>query len=299
MRTLGLSVVLVGGLLVTPAWADPPAPGSSPYVDSTFRYDLRIELPIVGVGLGAWIATEIAKPQLAPQPCRICERAADGTDQLNGFDAGVRSLLRAGQSDIPGRLSDVTAFGLTPALMIGLGAIANYYQGSPKQGLVDLLMVAESTVLAVDLNQLVKFAVGRERPFVHVLPEAEKTQGGNAADNNLSFYSGHTTMAFALATSAGTVASLRHYRLAPLIWALGMPLATLAGLLRISADRHYATDVLTGMAVGSAMGFLGPWLHRKQGPRAAVYPVVLSSRQSGPHGTSGVMVGLGLQGTAP
>lgn len=57
--------------------------------------------------------------------------------------------------------------------------------------------------------------------------------------------------------------------------------------------------VLAGMAVGSAMGFLGPWLHRKQGPRAAVYPVVLSSRQSGPHGTSGVMVGLGLQGTAP
>jgi membrane-associated phospholipid phosphatase len=299
MRTLGLSVVLVGGLLVSPAWADPPAPGASPYVDTTFRYDLRVDLPITGVGLAAWIATEVAKPQLAPSSCRVCERAADGTDQLNGFDAGVRSLLRANSAQVPARLSDVTAFGLTPVLMIGLGALANYSQGSPKQGLVDLLMVAESTVLAVDLNQLVKFAVGRERPFVHVLPDSEKTQVANAADNNLSFYSGHTTLAFALATSAGTVASLRHYRLAPLIWALGMPLATLAGLLRISADRHYATDVLTGMAVGSAMGFLGPWLHRKQGPSAAVYPVVMSSRQSGPNGTSGVMVGLGLQGTAP
>lgn len=299
MRTVGRSMALGVCLLAAPAWADSPTAVSSPYVDATFRYDLRIELPIIGVGLGAWIATEIAKPQLAPEPCRICERAADGTDQLNGFDAGVRSLLRAERSDIPGRLSDVTAFGLTPVLMVGLGAIANYYQGSPKQGLVDLLMVMESTVLAVDVNQLVKFAVGRERPFVHVLPEAEKTQGGNAADNNLSFYSGHTTMAFALATSAGTVASLRHYRLAPLIWAIGMPLATLAGLMRISADRHYATDVLTGMAVGSAMGFLGPWLHRKQGPGATVYPVVMSSRQSGPYGTSGVMVGLGLQGAAP
>lgn len=299
MRAFGLSVVLGACLLAPPAWADAPTASPAPYVDTTFRYDLRIELPIIGVGLGAWIATEIAKPQLAPQPCRICERGADGSDQLNGFDAGVRSLLRASSSQVPGRLSDVTAFGLTPAVMVGLSVLANYYQGSAKQGLVDLLMVMESTVLAVDLNQLVKFAVGRERPFVHFLPEAEKTQVAGAADNNLSFFSGHTTMAFALATSAGTVASLRHYRLAPLIWALGMPLATLSGLLRISADKHYATDVLTGMAVGSAMGVLGPWLHRKQGQSAAVYPMVMSSRQSGPYGQSGVMVGLGLQGVAP
>ncbi|MDB4987793.1 MAG: hypothetical protein JWN04_2971, partial [Myxococcaceae bacterium] len=48
---------------------------------------------------------------------------------------------------------------------------------------------------------------------------------------------------------------------APLIWALGVPLAALTGYLRLAADKHYFTDVLTGALVGSAVGFLVPWLH--------------------------------------
>src|SRR6059058_3168029 len=76
----------------------------------------------------------------------------------------------------------------------------------------------------------------------------------HAAGDNLSFFSGHATLAFALATSAGTVASMRHHRLAPVMWAVGLLLATTGGYLRIAADRHYATDVLTGALVGSAVG---------------------------------------------
>lgn len=277
---------------VAPASARPAAMSTVPYVDPDFRYDLRIELPIVGIGLGAWIATEVSKPQIGPQTCRVCERAPDGTDTLNGLDAGVRRLLVSGNTGVPDQISNVTGFGLIPLSMLGLGALSNYQQGSIKQGLVDLLIVAEATVLAVDVNQLVKFTVGRERPFVHVLPEAEKSLVKNAADNNLSFFSGHTTLSFAWVTATGTVASLRRYKLAPLIWAVGIPIATLTGILRISADRHYFTDVITGAAIGSAMGFLGPWLHRKQKTTMAIYPLVTSSRTMGIAGQEGVTVGL-------
>ena len=48
-------------------------------------------------------------------------------------------------------------------------------------------------------------------------------------DNNLSFYSGHTNFSFALVVSSGTVATLRGYKGAGLIWAVGLPLAALAG----------------------------------------------------------------------
>jgi len=285
-------------LVQTPVPMRTPTPPAA-YSDAVFRYDLRIDLPITGVGAAAWIATELLKSRIGPTTCRWCDRAADGTDTLNGLDAGVRRLLVAGDTAVPNQISNVTAFGLLPVAMLGMGVLANYSQGSWQQGLIDLLMVAESTVLAVDVNQLVKYAVGRERPFVHVLPGSEKPLVANAADNNLSFYSGHTSLTFALATSTGTVASLRGYRVAPIIWVVGMPLAILTGMLRISADRHYFTDVMTGAVLGSTMGFLGPWLHRKQKSSSAVslYPVVSTSRQSGPLSSDGVMVGLVWRGT--
>jgi membrane-associated phospholipid phosphatase len=70
-------------------------------------------------------------------------------------------------------------------------------------------------------------------------------------------------MAFSTAVAAGTVATMRGYRGAPYVWALGLPLALLSGYLRIAADRHYVSDVLVGAALGSAFGALTPWLmHR-------------------------------------
>ncbi len=68
----------------------------------------------------------------------------------------------------------------------------------------------------------------------------------------------------ALSKASGTPrASLRGYRGAPYVWALGVPLALLSGYLRIAADRHYTSDVLLGAALGSLFGGLVPWLlHR-------------------------------------
>jgi membrane-associated phospholipid phosphatase len=132
---------------------------------------------------------------------------------------------------------------------------------------MDAALILESMVLAVDLNQLVKIGAGRERPFVHALPEAEKGMTEHPEDNNLSFYSGHTTFAFSLAVSAGTIASMRRYKLAPAVWAVGLTAATATGWLRIAADRHYFTDVLIGALAGGAVGFAVPWIHRTQ-PRS-------------------------------
>src|SRR5262249_18375089 len=85
-------------------------------------------------------------------------------------------------------------------------------------------------------------------------------------DDNLSFYSGHTSLAFSLAVGSGTIASMRGYPLAPVVWATGLPVALLTGYLRIGADRHYLTDVLAGALLGSAVGFVGPFVfHRAPG----------------------------------
>ena len=43
------------------------------------------------------------------------------------------------------------------------------------------------------------------------------------------------------------------------MWAVGLVCATAGGYLRIAADQHYATDVITGALVGSAVGFGVPY----------------------------------------
>src|SRR5690606_13769862 len=124
----------------------------------------------------------------------------------------------------------------------------------------------------------VKFAAGRERPFVHVLPEAEKATTEKPNDNNLSFYSGHASFGFTIAVAAGTVAALRGYRHRWLVWALGLPVAFSLPVLRMVADKHYVTDVATGAILGAATGFALPYfLHGREGP----LPVTLSAAPDG------------------
>lgn len=233
-------------------------------------HDLRIDIPVTAVvGIG-WIGSEAAfKSALAPAACRWCDRDTAGKDTLNGFDAASRSL-RWSNTHTPDLLSNLGAFVLLPATVFGLDAIAAHRDRELEGWWLDALIITEAVATQAAMNQLVKFVVGRERPFVHVLTPEEKRATASPSDNNLSFYSGHSSLAFSLAVAAGTVAHLRGYRSEPLIWALGLPLAGSVAYLRIAADKHYATDVIVGSIVGAAFGFAVPrFFHR----RAASAPI--------------------------
>jgi membrane-associated phospholipid phosphatase len=251
MRTL-----LVALFVCTAASA--PAAESGP-----FAYDLRIDLPITAVGAAGWIVSEALKSHIVAPTCRWCD-GSYGASTLNGFDATVRRNFVVSNTGAADTASNITGFALLPLASLGLDLLAAADAGHLRGSAVDVMLIIESAVFASDLNQAVKFAAARERPFVHVLSPAEKSQTAQPADNDLSFFSGHTTLVFSLAVSSGTVASMRRYRLAPLIWSLGLLLAGTTAYLRIAADRHYATDVLVGAAVGASVGFAVPyWFHRK------------------------------------
>jgi len=216
-----------------------------------------------GGGLALYLASEaVLKPALAPAACRWCDRDASGADALNPVDAAARAAVvwpldRQGQAD---SLSNVDVYLLMPAAMFGLDGYLAASSGSIGRWGKDAMIIAEASVAAALLNQTVKFIAGRERPFVHVLPDAEKPLTANPLDNNVSFYSGHTTTAFALLFSTLSVAELRGYPQRWLLWAVGVPVALAAPYLRMGADRHYLTDVLTGAVVGGAVGWFLPVL---------------------------------------
>lgn len=272
-RALRVAAVLVS--IGAPAKAaDPPVKavdpnaktGEPPAEDWTtdrpaLRYDLPVDAGVTATAGVTWLTLTLLEPALTPKHCRWCDRNSDGSDGLNGFDRSVRSALKWKNTSLAGTASTIFSFGLAPLAGLGIGALITKRDGRVDELPVDLLVVAESAFVALDLNEISKFSFARQRPDAHYRNPASKTPA--SADDNVSFFSGHTTLAFALATSAGTVGSLRHYRLAAVMWAVGLVFATTGGYLRIAADRHYATDVITGALVGAGAGFGVPYLFHR------------------------------------
>jgi membrane-associated phospholipid phosphatase len=250
LAALAFAVGLAGPLEAradTPRAAAASATASDPY---PLRVRTEIALPVTLAAGAAWGVSEALKPVLAPSSCRFCA--------VNGLDAGARAL-KWNDTRAADTTSNVFAFGLAPAYAIGAAALGAVGAGHPREAWSDFLVVAEATAIAMDVNQLVKFAVGRERPFVHAGPATRPHE----PDDDLSFFSGHSTFTATLASASTTVALLHHRSSWPIVAVSGAALALGTGYLRIAADKHYLTDVVTGLVVGSAMGIALPiLLHR-------------------------------------
>src|SRR6266511_3966143 len=141
--------------------------------------------------------------------------------------------------------SDILVNGVLPAAVLLNSAWYARDAGEPSAFWMDALVLTEVAALTADVNGVSKDAVARRRP------SAGRNAGGGGAR---SFFSGHTSFAFALATSAGTISTLRGYPSAPWMWAGGMAVATGVGYLRIAGDAHWLPDVVPS-AAGLALLF--------------------------------------------
>lgn len=282
-------LILTLASLVTAA----PLPAERPFAaqatsDAPVLQPLEFNVPrdalITGIGGLLWIGSETLKSSFAPATCRWCDRSADGTDTLNGVDRWGRGI--AGRSEQSRKTwdtwSNVVDFGVLPVGVLGAQYLLGAASGAPTRSFVeDGGIIVETAVVAAVVNQTVKFIVGRERPFVHVLDAEHKGLTAHPSDNNLSFYSGHTNLAFALVTAAGTVSELRGYKNSWVIWAVGLPAAASVGLMRMGADKHYFTDVLVGAAAGSLFGVAVPLLLHGRQTAAPTGSADLSMRMTG------------------
>lgn len=250
---LALSVVAQGAAPRTEPRETPPAPRA-------LRFDRKLDLPVTGGLVIGWLVTEYGvKSALAPTRCLWCA--------ANAFDTGVRRVfnpqLEASESGRPGAdvASTVLGFAVVPLAVLGLDAWWAHEGGALATAFpIDLMLVVEAAFSALAVTQATKFLVGRARPYsVDASPELLASAHGGS-DRNLSFFSGHTSLAFSAVSAAATVATLRGYRYAWVTWAVGLPLATATGVLRLAADKHWASDVLIGAAVGTAIGVAVPLL---------------------------------------
>ena len=243
-------------LLATPPEVERPA--AIPQPDLRFR--LAIDLPITLGFAGIWAVSEGFKAQTAPRECRWC---APGP-----VARATRSALVWRDTEAAALTSDILAYGVVPALSLTLTLIGVGREGEWKKLHEDLLIGLEAVAISAALINVIKQTSARRRPYAEYA--AEPIPFADDPDQNLSFPSGHTNLAFAFATSFATVATLRKRRLAPLYWALGVPMAGFVGYLRMAGDRHWLGDVLVGASVGTLIGVGVPWLLHH--PRTGIIP---------------------------
>lgn len=122
------------------------------------------------------------------------------------------------------------------------------------------LLATQAYITGGLVESVVKTLSGRQRPYAYDpdAVEAEPTFHGpfyktmrdaEGKKLNSSFPSGHTTVAFA----AATVFAME-YRNHPWIPIFSYSAASLIGLSRITENKHWATDVLVGAALGYLTG---------------------------------------------
>jgi membrane-associated phospholipid phosphatase len=209
---------------------------------------------LVVAGIGLWITAD-AVDSFTPRSCRLlCE---PGT--VNGFDSDLRQALRWDDPAVASHLSDVSAFVIAPLVGFGGLALAAWHDDRIGNWLDDGLVVAEAATAAIVFNKLIVLSFGRARPRTHyAAPDSPNLTSKDAFE---SFFSGHTTLAVGLTLSAAVVAQRRHYRAAPWLWGGAVAVSVFTGWMRIAADHHYATDVLTAMAVTSGFALAVPFFH--------------------------------------
>lgn len=216
------------------------------------------------------------------------------------FDDALRDALvlgSAGDRRAASLASDAMVLGLTavPALLDAV-VMAWLVRGDPELMGRMLLIDLQAHAFAQGITSLVKRSTRRERPLARGCREDPERRANDPscegqADPGMepaSFFSGHTSLAF---TSASLIC-LHHTELGlfgpegdAATCATGMAIASTVGLLRILADKHYASDVLLGAGVGILSGWLVPWLlhydvldEPRLGVRGTIAPMVDEDR---------------------
>jgi membrane-associated phospholipid phosphatase len=152
----------------------------------------------------------------------------------------------------------------------------------------------ESVILATAITGVLKGTMGRARPFVtnDTNPTDFRFGGGFTNADRQSFPSGHTTTAFAVASSVTSETRRLHPNAVKFVAPVLYGGATLVGLSRMYHNKHWASDVVLGAGIGTFSG-LKVVRYSHAHPRNKIDRVILGTTIA-MNGTDGVALGFTL-----
>ena len=148
----------------------------------------------------------------------------------------------------------------TTSKYISVGVPVGYFVAGLIHDNKDLKQKAAYTAAAILLNTatttLLKNVVKRERPYntyMGIYPDK--------IESDFAFPSGHTSSAFATATSLAITTKKWYIAVPALAWSAGV------GYSRIYLGQHYPSDVIMGALVGSSSALICHWATKQLAKR--------------------------------
>ena len=234
MRRLAATFVLL-------AVSGAPALGQAPY---SATWGDAVSVITAGVAVLIPEATKLPKSAPSCGSTVPCDPAS-----LPGIDRVVLHTFSG---------SAGTASSALLAGVIGFAGIASFQGATPAQRRGHVAVFANSLAWTFAATDWVKVIVRRKRPVLY-------TAGGTAAagdpNSQRSFPSGHASVAFATATTYLMMARrerLPHQTRNAILLYVG---ALGVSALRVSAGKHFPTDVLGGAVLGTGIGWLTAKVH--------------------------------------
>ncbi len=218
--------------------------------EPSFKLDWDTEGIFLGSAALIWGTDYILQSGIIPSLDHIEQPSSFNLNDINVFDRWTARPLNL----VSSKWSDV----LQISLLI-LPSVFILYRSIEEIGILGV-MFAETILLSQGLVRLTKGCVTRYRPYTYYENNTNTTYPTD------SFYSGHTTMAFTSAAFFTTVFSGYH---PDSVWkyvvgSITFGLASTVGVLRITAGKHFLSDVLVGAAIGSLIGWFVPFMHKNR-----------------------------------
>lgn len=224
---------------------------------SPFALNLYVDLPITFTGFAVTLAPKFMSLPWSPTPNDHILNPAS----VNALDR----MVIGNHSALADTLSDVFLY--TNLSLPYLAGLVDVLINKPEDGmsgfLKDSLVMLETLSINMMVTNLVKFSVHRPRPYVY--DSSTSISDLTSSDSRLSFFSGHTSMAFSMASAYSYLFTLRHSNssLVLPVWIGTHLLAAGTAFMRVEAGKHFWSDVMVGAAVGSGIGLLVPYLHHR------------------------------------
>jgi membrane-associated phospholipid phosphatase len=223
--------------------------------------------------LGLYLSSKV-------DPLSMAEINALDRHDVNGLDRGAThnwSPRWSNRSDKPRNIL------LASSVLVATGPFVLRGEWSNARTMATLFLEAASLTTAA--TYIVKGLAGRVRPYAYntsLTPEERLAAvGPDDPSGRQSFISGHASSAFTAATLLSTIYG-DLYGPTPaskIIWVSSLSLASLTAYGRVKAGVHFPTDVLAAALVGTAVGYLVPAIHRRDGDSGVSVSAGLGSIQ--------------------